>query len=156
MLAAAGLHLVGPDHDTGGRAERRAAGVFEALARRKRRLFADDSGTTHVLNPANAVGDAPMPAAQLDGFAALVLDAHAIGPDKMPFDGRRLVLEKMRLHRHLDRTRRRRIHRCLQNHPGACPSTTASAPGSNPYFGPQTPRVKRRGAATAAPRSVHR
>src|SRR5690348_10748466 len=83
VLADAGFHLVGPDHDAGRRAKRRAAGVFEALARRKHRLFADDARAAYILNPAHAVGDAPMPPPQLDGFAALVFDAHVIGPDEM-------------------------------------------------------------------------
>src|SRR5579863_5949494 len=75
------FHLVASDHDARRRRERRAAGVFEALAGTEHRLLADDAGAAHVLDTAHRVGKSPMPSAQLHGFAALIFDADVIGPD---------------------------------------------------------------------------
>src|SRR5205823_887491 len=59
-LAAFGLHLVGAGHDPRRGRERRAAGIFEALARGEYRLLADDAGAAHFLNLAAIVGDLPI------------------------------------------------------------------------------------------------
>jgi hypothetical protein len=109
-LAALRLHLVAPDHDAGGRRERGAARILEALARLQHRLLADDAGAAHLLDPAERVGDPPVPAKELHGLAAVILDPHLVRPDVMIVAGRGLVLEIDRLHRHLDGASRFRIH----------------------------------------------
>src|SRR6202035_3542956 len=62
------------------------------------------------LQAAEPVGDAPMASAQLHSLAALILDAHVVGPDIVIFGRRGLVLEIERLHRHLDGPGRFGIH----------------------------------------------
>src|SRR5512135_1263475 len=106
-LARLGLHLVASDHDARGCGEGRAAGVFVGLAGLQDRLLADHSRAPDFLHPPHGIGDAPMPAPQLYGLAAVILDPHVIGPDVMIVRGRGLVLEIERLHDHLDRARRR-------------------------------------------------
>src|SRR5689334_16505488 len=64
-LAGRRLHLVAADHDAGGRAEGRGAGVLEGLAWCQHRLLADDTRTAHLLHAAEPVGDVPMTSAQL-------------------------------------------------------------------------------------------
>src|SRR6185437_14212328 len=81
ILAVGRFHLVAADHDAGRRVERRAAGVFVALAGRQHGLLADDARPAHLLEAAETVGDAPVAPAQLHRLAALVLDADVIGPD---------------------------------------------------------------------------
>jgi hypothetical protein len=67
-------------------------------------LLADDTIAAHLLYLSAAVGDLPMPVAQLDGFLAAILDAHMVGPDIMVLDRRGLVLQIERLDRDLDRS----------------------------------------------------
>src|SRR5271166_6674487 len=74
-------HVVGAHHKSRGRVERRAGGVFEALARLEQWLLADHAGTVHMLGVAARVRDLPGAAEQLHRHAPPVLDLHAIGPD---------------------------------------------------------------------------
>src|SRR5207302_11244684 len=103
-VAASRFHLIRPHHDPRGCRQRRATGVFEALAGGEHRLLADDTIAAHLFYLSAAVGNSPMPVAQLDGFLAAVLDADMVGPDVMVLDRRGLVLQVERLDRDLDRS----------------------------------------------------
>src|SRR5690242_15416911 len=109
-LAGFGLHLVAADHDAGRRRQRRAAGVFEAVARLQHRLLADHAGAAHFLHAAERVGDPPMAVAQLHRLGPLVLDAHVVGPDIVRVRGRGLVFEEEGLDGDGDRPGRLAVH----------------------------------------------
>src|SRR5215813_3388600 len=72
-VAAPRFHVIGADHDSRRRRQRRPARILEAFAGPENRLLADDARTAHLLHLAAVVGDPPVAAAQLDGFSAAVL-----------------------------------------------------------------------------------
>src|SRR5439155_26456042 len=109
-LAVRSLHLVLADHEAGRGRQRAAAGVLEAFARFEHRLFPDNAGAAHLLQPPQAVGDAPVTIAQLHGFGADILDPHVIGPDVMAIVGRGVLLEIEWLDRDFDLARCFGIH----------------------------------------------
>src|SRR5437016_5847349 len=110
-VTAWGFHLIAADHDPGRRRQRGAAGVFETLAGSQHRLLPDDAGAPHLLHLPTAIGNLPVPIAQLHRLQAAVLDADMIGPDVTILGWRGLVLEVERLYRDFDRSRDFRIHR---------------------------------------------
>ena len=61
-FALDGLHLIAADHDAGGRAQRRAAGIFVMIPGMQGRLLADHAGAGDLLDAAHGIGDFPVPA----------------------------------------------------------------------------------------------
>src|SRR5438270_1527377 len=120
-LAVPSLHLVIADHEAGRGRQRAGAGVLEALARFEHRLFPNDARAAHLLQPPQAVGNAPVTIAQLHGLGADILDPHVIGPDIMVIVGRGVLLEIEWLDRDFDRASGFGIHG------RRCPSWEASA-----------------------------
>src|SRR5690606_16737667 len=82
--------------------QRRAAGIFETLARSEHRLLAHHARPAHFLDPAAGVGDAPVAAAQLNGICAAILDLHVVCPDVIALVRRGLLLKVDRLHGYRD------------------------------------------------------
>src|SRR5690606_28231053 len=64
------------------------------------RLLADDAGALDLLDLAVAVGDDPVPTAQLDARRALVRDRDEVGERVAVLFGRGVLLEVGRLDRH--------------------------------------------------------
>src|SRR6266436_8151961 len=124
-VTGSGFHLVAADHNAGRGRQGGAAGVFEAFAGSEHRLLADDAGAPHLLHLPAAVGDLPMPIAQLHRLQAAVLDADMVGPDVTSFGRRGLVLEVERLYADFDRSRDFRIHRRCSSLSGSARSPAA-------------------------------
>src|SRR5712691_11668542 len=110
IFAARRFHLVIADHEPGRRRERAAAGVFEALAGREDRLFADDPRAADFLQTPETVGDPPMAVAQLHGLVAAVFNQHVIGADVLVLGGRGMLLQIERPDRDFDRAGDLGIH----------------------------------------------
>ena len=83
-------------HRAGGRAQAAAAGVFEALARRQRRLFADHARALDFFRDAVGIVDVPAAGDELRGDIAGVCDRHRVGKAKHPHAGRRLLRQVLR------------------------------------------------------------
>src|SRR5271166_2081006 len=60
MFAAGSYHAVGADHETRGRLQRNAAGIFEGLSGFEHRLLADNARPPYFLAPTMGIGDAPV------------------------------------------------------------------------------------------------
>ncbi len=99
-------HVVGPPHEAGWRAERRAGGVFEALPRLENRLFADHALALHLLGAAEPIGDLPGALHQLHRLPPLIGDGDAVGPDEVAALRLGLVGQVEGAHRDADRTGR--------------------------------------------------
>src|SRR5271165_476034 len=93
LARGGGDHVVGAYHEARRRPERRAGGVFEALARLQQWPFANHPIAIHVLGLAARIGNPPGAAQQLHRFAALIFDLYAIGPNVVALVRLRLILE---------------------------------------------------------------
>jgi hypothetical protein len=72
MSSIGALHVEASCHRAKGRWQRTARGVFEGLAWRKGRLFANDPGTMDFFGMAGAVDNGPVAIEELNGRLALV------------------------------------------------------------------------------------
>src|SRR5262249_36884544 len=98
-LAGLGVHLVGAFHRAERRREHGAAGVAMHLAARERRLLPDHARGLHLLDVSVAIGDDPVPAAELGARGALVRDRDRVGEGEAALVGGRAIGQVRRLHR---------------------------------------------------------
>ena len=103
-------HLVAAGHEAGGRRQRRAAGIGEALARLQHGLLADNAGAAHLLGAAERIGDSPIARNQLHGAIALIGDLDVIRPEIAPFRRDRSGLPDIRPYAHTHPGGRLLIH----------------------------------------------
>src|SRR5262245_27382772 len=83
MFAASSHHAVGADHETRGRLQRNAAGIFEGFSCFKNWFLADNAGPADLLPPSMGIGDAPMTGFQLHWIAAFVGNGDRVGPEEI-------------------------------------------------------------------------
>src|SRR5262245_44862166 len=99
------VHLVGTFHGSDRRRQHRAARVAMDLSRYERRLLADDTGALDLVHLAVAVGDDPVPPAELHDHRSLVLDGHGVRECERALLGGRAILEVACLDGHPDSLR---------------------------------------------------
>ncbi len=144
-------HRVLTHHEAVRRLQRAAGGVAEALAGPDDRLLAHNAGALDLMLLAEAIGDDPVPALQLHGPLAAVLDLDRVGPEILTLRRFRTVRLVLRLDGDGDHVRDGLIH------------GEALAPGTNEnHFrscvrhicrrGPVTRRSRRRAKASMAQR----
>src|SRR5947207_4152354 len=102
LLAGFADHLIAAGHETRRGRKRDAGGIFEALAGREHRLFADHAFALDVLPPARGVGDDPVPRLQLHGLVAIIGDDDGIGPEIAGLLRRRTFRHEVRFDGHFD------------------------------------------------------
>ena len=83
MFAAGSHHAVGADHETRGRLQRNAAGIFERLSGFEHRLLADNARAAYLLAPTMGIGDAPVARFQLHRLGAFIGDGDRVGPEEI-------------------------------------------------------------------------
>src|SRR6201997_3224734 len=70
VFAAGSHHAVGADHETRGRLQWNAAGIFERFSGLEHRLLADNAGAAYFLAPSMGIGNAPMTRFELHRLGA--------------------------------------------------------------------------------------
>src|SRR5262249_34494947 len=109
-LAVLRVHLVFAAHRAVRRRERAAARIREGLAGLQHRLLADDAGSTHFLQLAVAVDDAPVARLELHRLDAEIGDLYRVGPEEAALSGRRFLLEELGTHGDLDASGHGLVH----------------------------------------------
>src|SRR5882724_11345787 len=95
-------HLIAAGHNTRRGRKQDAGGIFETLAGREHRLFADHAFALDVLPQAGGVDDDPVPRLQLHGLVAIIGDDNGIGPEIAGLLRRRTVRHEVRFDGHFD------------------------------------------------------